>query len=287
MVNIWTHQSDISSQVLPWLASTNELLSTSAAPVAPAVLQQYRWADSAPSGRYLAFDTATHACSMALYLDGQCFLIHQICPQQHAELFLERASKLLDHCGCPMSQLDGLMVGVGPGSFIGVRIAVAAAQAISLAHAVPIVPLSTLNILAQGSARILDATHCLSVWDARLGEVYWGMYAQNSTGQMAALNQDALLDPSVVWQDADVQEALAVASAWHAVGSGWAAYPEQLESGTRRLTITLDIVPDFYPNAMDALTLGLPALAAGLTKMPDDLEPSYLREEVAHRSVSS
>ena len=134
--------------------------------------------------KLLAFETATEACSVALYLDGEVRERFEVAPRRHAELALPMAQALLDEAGIARAQLDAIAVGRGPGAFTGVRLAIALAQGIALALDRPVVPVSTLAVLAAGApadgpARILAAI------DARMGEVYAGAFGRQGAALVA------------------------------------------------------------------------------------------------------
>jgi len=121
-----------------------------------------------PAMKLLAFETATEACSVAVWIDGEVIERFEIAPRRHAELALPWADAVLAEAGIAKSAIDAIAVGRGPGAFTGVRLAIAVAQGVALALDRPIVPVSTLAALAlQGGApRVLAAI------DARMGEVY-------------------------------------------------------------------------------------------------------------------
>ena len=102
--------------------------------------------------KLLAFETATEACSVAVWSDGEVRERFEIAPRRHAELALPWAEQLLARAGVAKSQLDAIAVGRGPGAFTGVRLAVALAQGMALALDLPVVPVSTLAVLAQSDA---------------------------------------------------------------------------------------------------------------------------------------
>src|SRR6476659_8143567 len=135
--------------------------------------------------KLLAIETATEACSIALWDGGEVRERFGVVPRQHAELALPWAEQLLAEAGVARSQLDAIAVGRGPGAFTGVRLAVALAQGIALALDRPVVPVSTLAALAlqaQGE-RILAAI------DARMGEIYVAAFRRDGHSVIPASDE--------------------------------------------------------------------------------------------------
>ena len=93
--------------------------------------------------KLLAIETATEACSVALWIDGDVRERFEIAPRRHTELVLPWSDELLAQAGIAKSQLDAIVVGRGPGAFTGVRLAIALAQGMALALDRPVVAVST------------------------------------------------------------------------------------------------------------------------------------------------
>ena len=110
----------------------------------------------------LAFDTATSDATSALVDDGEV-LGERV---SRAQTLLEDVDALLRQGGAHPRDLDALAVGIGPGSFTGVRIGLAAARGLALSLGVPGAGVSTLAALAAG------APGALPVIDARRKEVF-------------------------------------------------------------------------------------------------------------------
>jgi tRNA threonylcarbamoyladenosine biosynthesis protein TsaB len=110
----------------------------------------------------LAFDTATDVATSALVSDGEV-LGERL---SRAVTLLEDVDALLRQAGAHTADVEALAVGIGPGSFTGVRIGLATARGLALALGVPVAGVSTLDALAAG------APGALPVVDARRGEVF-------------------------------------------------------------------------------------------------------------------
>jgi tRNA threonylcarbamoyladenosine biosynthesis protein TsaB len=110
----------------------------------------------------LAFDTATDVATSALVSDGEVLGERT----SRAVTVLEDVDALLRQAGAHTRELEGIAVGIGPGSFTGVRIGLATARGLALALSVPVAGVSTLDALAAG------APGAVPVIDARRGEVF-------------------------------------------------------------------------------------------------------------------
>jgi tRNA threonylcarbamoyladenosine biosynthesis protein TsaB len=223
--------------------------------------------------KLLAFETATEACSVALWIDGDVRERFEIAPRRHAELALPWAEQLLVDAGVTKSQLDAIAVGRGPGAFTGVRLAIAIAQGIALALDLPVVPVSTLAALAashpplpsqgEGPERILAAI------DARMGEIYLGSFARHDTG-LTALSDECVVKPDA---------AIVIDGHWHGVGTGFAAADNALQTHLQSQLASVN--PNALPHAADVARLAVIAFSQGQALAPESIAPAYLRNNVA------
>jgi tRNA threonylcarbamoyladenosine biosynthesis protein TsaB len=216
--------------------------------------------------KLLAFETATEACSVALWIDGGIIERFDIAPRRHAELSLPWAGELLAEAGIARSQLDAIAVSRGPGAFTGVRLAIALAQGIALALDKPVVAISTLAALAMRSTG--DRT--IAAIDARMGEIYIGAFERSGAG-LVAVSTEAVMRPGSVQ--------LPDAGAWAAVGTGFAAADGALASHLGPQLLSVDAAA--LPHAADVARLAVLACQRGDVLAPDQVEPAYLRNEVA------
>ena len=216
--------------------------------------------------KLLAIETSTEACSVAVYADGQVFARHELAPRRHTQLVLPWADELLAEAGLAKSQLDAIAVGRGPGAFTGVRLAIALVQGLALALDRPVLPVSTLAVLAMQG----QGNNILAAIDARMGEIYLGTFARDADGLVSAAGPEILCAPS----DAPIPDA-----SIQGVGSGFAA-------GDGALVTRLgEQLPGFdanaLPHARDLASLAVRAWQRGEAIAADALEPAYLRDKVA------
>ncbi len=228
------------------------------------------------STRILAIDTATEACSVALWNDGEINALYEICPRDHTKLILPMVQKVLTESGVGLTSLDALAFGRGPGSFTGVRIGIGVAQGLALGANLPMIPVSTLKTMAQGAWRVNACSQVLAAIDARMGEVYWGAFIRRENGEWDGVGIEAVLSP-----DAAAERLASVTGQWATAGTGWETYPDlaaQSKVTTSNSTILL-------PDAQDMLPLALHAWAQGETVSVELAEPIYLRNEVTWKKL--
>jgi tRNA threonylcarbamoyl adenosine modification protein YeaZ len=125
--------------------------------------------------RVLAIDTALEACSVAILDTGQPDrAVHESQPMArgHAEALMPMIARVFEHARLDANQLDRIAVTVGPGSFTGLRVGIAAARGIALAAGKPAVGLTTLAAYAAPLIAANDTVPVVSVIDARHDHVY-------------------------------------------------------------------------------------------------------------------
>lgn len=226
--------------------------------------------------RILAIDTATEACSAALWNDGNTCAHFELCPREHTQRILPIVQDILTQGGVSLTDLDALAFGRGPGSFTGVRIGIGIAQGLALGAELPMIGVSTLATMAQGAWRKQGASRVLAAIDARMGEVYWAEYQRDAQGVWHGENTEAVLKPEAVQQRLAELE-----GEWATVGTGWAAWPDM----TQGENVTLSDGDVLLPEAEDMLPIACQLLEQGKTVAVDKAEPVYLRNEVAWKKL--
>ena len=220
----------------------------------------------------LAIEAATEVCSAALWSDGHVIERYQLAPREHNRLILPMVEAVLAEAGLGVAQLDALAFGRGPGSFTGVRIAAGVAQGIALGADLPVVPVSTLAALADAALAESGLNNAYACIDARMGEVYWGVY-QAGEGGLALLGDEVVL---LAEQVAFPEESSGVGA-----GSGWGAYgPVLTERLGHRVKLAL---PERFPRAGSVARLGALAFRQGTALPPEQALPVYLRDNVAKK----
>lgn len=168
--------------------------------------------------RILAIDTATEACSVALWNDGTVNAHFELCPREHTQRILPMVQDILTTSGTSLTDINALAYGRGPGSFTGVRIGIGIAQGLALGAELPMIGVSTLMTMAQGAWRKNGATRVLAAIDARMGEVYWAEYQRDENGIWHGEETEAVLKPELVHER--MQQ---LSGEWVTVGTGWQA----------------------------------------------------------------
>lgn len=223
----------------------------------------------------LSLETSTDACSVALYNGSDVLVDHRLAPVKHAQLLLPMVEQLLAKAGLTPRSLDGVAFGCGPGSFTGVRIAAATAQGIAFGAGIGVIPVSSLQALAQGAKRLHNAKHVLASFDARMGEVYWGAFSVDANNLM-----QAVIDESVCSPDAVPLPPTTNSAAWVAVGSGIDQYNDVFVARCETMS-PIRVVPDCWPSAQDVHTVALPLALNGQFRNAEEAVPVYLRNRVA------
>jgi tRNA threonylcarbamoyladenosine biosynthesis protein TsaB len=226
--------------------------------------------------RILAIDTATEACSAALWNDGATTAHFELCPREHTQRILPLVQDILTETGIILTELDALAFGRGPGSFTGVRIGIGIAQGLALGADLPMIGVSTLATMAQGAWRKTGATRVLAAIDARMGEVYWAEYQRDAQGVWHGEATEAVLKPDAV--NARLKQ---LEGQWATVGTGWHAWPEMAND----TPVTLVDGDMLLPAAEDMLPLACQLLAENKTVAVEHAEPVYLRNEVAWKKL--
>ena len=147
--------------------------------------------------RLLSIDTSGEACSVALQSDNGLSERHEHAPLRHAELLMPAITALLQEAGLATRDLDAIVFGRGPGSFTSLRIGIGVVQGLAWGAELPVVPLSSLAVVAQ-QARALSGPgdhKVLVAMDARMNEVFCGEFRAGDDGIMSVVGAERVCPP--------------------------------------------------------------------------------------------
>jgi tRNA threonylcarbamoyladenosine biosynthesis protein TsaB len=235
--------------------------------------------------RILAFDTATPATTVALSGVGNVVYTARDDPPPgerpgHATRLLPLTAMVMERAGVGWYGVDRIAVGVGPGTFTGLRIGIATARALARARSIPLVGVSTLQSLALAGPRapvtlsrqdpggtIAGLDVVLAVLDARRGEVFAASWRMDEVEGF----ETALLLPRAFAPEMLAELVTPLGPTTLAIGDGALAFRQVLErSGA--------FIPDDDSQLHRVTATNHCRLADGLqASVPDEVRPDYLR----------
>ncbi|MFN1549817.1 tRNA (adenosine(37)-N6)-threonylcarbamoyltransferase complex dimerization subunit type 1 TsaB [Vibrio natriegens] len=228
------------------------------------------------SAKILAIDTSTENCSVALLVNDQVISRSEVAPRDHTKKVLPMVDEVLKEAGLTLQELDALAFGRGPGSFTGVRIGIGIAQGLAFGAELPMIGVSTLAAMAQGSYRLHGSTDVAVAIDARMSEVYWARYSRQENGEWAGVDEECVIPPARL-----VEEAQADDKTWTTAGTGWSAYQEELAN----LPFSVTSSDVLYPDSQDIVILAKQELEKGNTVPVEESSPVYLRDNVTWKKL--
>ena len=214
--------------------------------------------------RLLAIDTAYEACSVGVSGgERPPVLISERIGRGHAERLMGMIEAAMRDAGLAFADLDRIAVVVGPGSFTGVRVGIAAARGLALVSDTPVVGIGTLAALAEGARAMAGRVPVLAVIDARRDEIYAQAFGADGTPEGA---------PTAV----SAGDAAAMLTAgMHLAGSG--ADLVRAAAGSDVPLVHRDASPDIAA----VLRLGLAAPSSALPPKPLYLRPPDAKPQAA------
>ena len=221
---------------------------------------------STSSPRLLAFDTSTDTLSVAVQ-HGERIVTHTGAGgAQSSTTLLPLIRTMLAEAGLSLGELDAIAFGRGPGSFTGLRTACAVAQGLGFGAGVRLLPVDTLQAVAEEARHRFGATRVVAVLDARMDQIYSASYDLDRIPETAGVDDDVqVIAP----------EQIAVPSGWALAGNAFAAYGDRLPAAAEAAR------HEVLPTATAMLRLAPVLLAAGRDVAPSDARPLYVRDKVA------
>jgi len=211
----------------------------------------------------LAIEASTARLGIAACRGSRTALYEVTPARDGTERLFEHACRVLEEVGASFAALDFVAFGCGPGSYTGVRIAAAAAQAIAFARELPVCRVSSLAVLAAGPAKG-GAPLIVTCQDARMQRVWVGVFRRGADGAVEPVMPETCVNPAGFVVPGD--------GSFHGVGDGWAAHPYLVEHHRERLA-ALDTA--LLPSAPDLLSMAIREFHAGRTVRADEALPEY------------
>ncbi|MFQ5890797.1 MAG: tRNA (adenosine(37)-N6)-threonylcarbamoyltransferase complex dimerization subunit type 1 TsaB [Gemmatimonadota bacterium] len=221
----------------------------------------------------LALETSTPLASVALG-DGPTLLAESLLPVRvtHSESVLPEIDRILHGCGKRPHEVEAVVVGAGPGSFTGVRIAASLGKGLCFAHKVALYAYSSLTAIAAGVG--VQGRVC-ALLDARRGQVY-------AAGYLGGEELRRLFGPTVSRVE-ELLGSLFPVDEWRFAGGGATRHAESIRAaGGTVLPPHLGV-----PRAAALLWLVRSSPESGLVTNVANWEPEYVRLSSAEREVGA
>lgn len=227
----------------------------------------------------LAFDTATSGCTVSLTRggeDGGRIVASQLFNNSitHSRKLLVAIDGLLKECGIDWEQVAAVAVGLGPGSFTGLRIGLSTAKGLVASTGIPLIGISTLDAVA--AAVCMEQRLICAALDARKHEVYTACYRRDNEGRLQKLDKIVSISPEKLIER--IKEPVVI------VGDGVFSYRQVWEQGLGNMV-------QFAPAALhvpSAVNIGFLAYEHYLKQDfldPGEASPLYVRASDAELSL--
>lgn len=218
----------------------------------------------------IAIDTSSDVASVALSRGEKLRSLSSEGFSTHSLFTLPMLQQLLKEEGIEIKDVDAIAFGCGPGSFTGLRTACGIAQGLSFGASIPVIPVVTLEAMAEACRLKYGTDTVLALLDARMQEVYWAEYGYEN-GRWKTIAEPSL------------SAAADVVPVGHPAfcGNGLIAYANALET----IAGESPHYPDIIPHAEAIAILGKERFLRGETIRAAEIEPLYLRNKVALKTA--
>ncbi len=263
-----------------------------------------------PVKKYLAWDTSSLVGMIAAFEISQgvcrkvCAFTLSLETSRHSERLLWSIHQVLEAAGWKLADLSGIAVGTGPGSFTGLRIGLTTARILAGVVRIPLIPLSSLALLARGVLPALELLPksekilVIACTDATKGEWFTWMGSSRMIRDCIAMAEgdhagiwgrgviEAVFTPDALIEEIAKRLKKDPDLRWLAVGQSVARYPEIWKGLPKQSRICLSAT-DFNRIHEDALIrMASEAIAQGLERQADHVKPRYLRASEAEVKLS-
>lgn len=220
----------------------------------------------------LGIDTSAVVCSVALVSECKTLFAKTVSEGlTHSETLLPLIKEALEACDLSVSDLDGIAISHGPGSFTGLRIGISAVKGLAISHSIPCIGVSTLEALAMNALE-KEGTVICPVMDARRGEFYNGLFHVQDHTLLRLCEDRAIHGDRIAEELAQYENVLIL-------GDGAEKFVQQ----------NTDFLPYLaspelrYQSGESVAKLGIRRMQNGDSIVCNDLSPKYLRLPQAER----
>ena len=221
--------------------------------------------------RILAINSASDFCSVAIFEAGDASVRSGITQRDHGDAVLDMIDQMLKETGYKKSSIDALAFACGPGAFTSLRIGAGITQGLAVGIDRPVVPVSSLAVLAHGVFRHYQRQRTLVAIDARMEQVYYAAYETTKLGDTQLISEVRVCDPADMrWPS----------GAWASVGIGWEVYADEIQSDSSLKYMGAGA----EDSAIDVAYLAESIVDEGEALSPEYALPVYVRDRVVHTS---
>ena len=214
----------------------------------------------------LAIDTCTEVASITLYSSGVKTSRKVSNIAKSSGHILKLCDEVFSEADTKLSEVDFIAYTKGPGAFTGVRMCIGVVQGLSLACNIPTLGFSTLELLGYRASKKFNTQKVATAIDARMGEVYWAVYLED------IVKSERICKPEQVDK---------LSAEFVGVGSGWKIYKDSLIKASEIKCVE----PEFYPDSSDLVDLSILSIDLGKKVTHELPQPTYLRNNVAQKSL--
>ena len=219
--------------------------------------------------KILAIDTSTSIFSLCLKINDHEEITEYEAGVTHSKIILQEIKSILKKGGLVISDLDAIAFSSGPGSFTGIRIASGVAYGLAFPHKIPIIPVSSLEVIAS----MANSKYIMSTIDARMDQIYLQIFRAETNGKnFSPLIKPQVLEPSELPQlPQEIKNNLTI------IGTGFELYRKQFHDAYLWINyLAVDV--------QSGLSSFLAKLAA--CNLPKEfslreISPQYVRNKVA------
>ncbi len=227
----------------------------------------------------LVIDTATELAILALKTERGNFILSENLGRKHSSLLFEKMDDILARGGVTIEDIDLLGVGIGPGSFTGVRIAVSTGRALSQTLDIPLVGIKSHSIFAHGVNS--DEDYILVSWDAKKNRVFGALY-KNSRKSAEKQEIIEILCPGD-FPPEDLIKGITQGGSVISIGGGYFKYSDRVEEEIKRKSIEIRAMKDLQLSPEKICTLIENIFQANRSRYTDlnNAKPFYARKSDA------